>query len=82
MFSWDGKSYVFVSDLLGVGGIGYAFAPGEYGVPRPWERFMLPPNALAPRDGRLVLKVGEPMEEITYLDAARLISYDLPPGWS
>jgi len=81
LFSWDGKAWVFVSDLLGVGGIGYALGPGEYNVSRPWERFMMPPTSLAPRDGRLVLKLGEPMEELTYLDAARLVAYDLPPGW-
>jgi tetratricopeptide (TPR) repeat protein len=81
LFSWDGESYRFVSDLLGVGGIGYALGPGEYNVSRPWERLMLPPDALAPRNGRLVLKLGEPMEEIAYLDAARLVAYDLPPGW-
>ncbi len=81
LFSWDGGAFVFVSDLLGVGGIGYALGPGEYNVSRPWERFMMPPNSLAPRDGRLLLKLGEPMEEITYLDAARLVAYDLPPGW-
>jgi tetratricopeptide (TPR) repeat protein len=81
LFSWDGEAYVFVSDFLGVGGIGYAVGPGIYNQPRPWERFMMPPASLAPRDGRLVLKLGEPMEEITYLDAARLVAYDLPPGW-
>jgi len=81
LFSWDGEAWVFVSDLLGVGGIGYALGPGQYSEPRPWERFMMPTTSLAPRDGRLVLKVGEPMEEITYLDAARLVAYDLPPGW-
>jgi hypothetical protein len=42
---------------------------------------MMPPNSLAPRDGRLLLELGEPMEEITYLDAARLVAYDLPPSW-
>ena len=81
LFSWDGEAWVFVSDFLGVGGIGYALGPGQYNEPRPWERFMMPPTSLAPSDGRLVLKVGEPMEEIAYLDAARLVAYDLPPGW-
>ena len=81
LFSWDGEAWIFVSDFLGVGGIGYALGPGQYNEPRPWERFMMPPTSLAPSDGRLVLKVGEPMEEIAYLDAARLIAYDLPPGW-
>jgi len=81
LFSWDGQAYVFVSDLLGVGGIGYALGPGKYSEPRPWERFMMPPDSLEPRNGRLLLKLADPMEEITYLDAARLVAYDLPPGW-
>ena len=42
---------------------------------------MLPPG-VAPRDGRMLFKIGEPMEEAAYLDAARLVAYDLPPGWS
>ncbi len=83
LFAWDGEGYAFVSDILGVGGIGYALGPpGEYGTPRPWERLLLPDGVPVPRDGRLSLKVAEPMEEVAYLDSARLVAYDLPPGWS
>jgi tetratricopeptide (TPR) repeat protein len=82
LFAWDGARYAFVSDLLGVGGIGFFVEPGVYGEPRPWERFLLPEDSLAPRDGRFVLKLMEPMEEVAYLDSARLIAYDVPPGWS
>ncbi len=82
LFAWDGEKYAFVSDLLGVGGIGFAVGPGEYGEPRPWENFLLPEGLLAEREGRMILKIGEPMEEATYLDAVRLIAYDLPQGWS
>ncbi len=81
LFAWDGDGYRFVSDLLGVGGIGYAVAPGEYAEPRPWENFQLPEGLLQPLDGRYVLKVGEPMEEAAYLDSLLLAVYDLPPGW-
>jgi len=84
LFAWNGERYAFVSDLLGVGGLGYLVAPGEYAPPRPWENLMLPPgppDALRPKDGRYVLKLTEPMEEVCYLDAARLVVYDLPPGW-
>ena len=42
---------------------------------------MLPDNALAARDGRYALVIGEPMEEVAYLDRAALTVYDLPPGW-
>ncbi len=82
LFAWDGDGYAFVSDLLGVGGIGYNIGNGEYGEPRPRESFMLPENLLKERDGRLSMKLTEPMEEVTYLDAVRLTAYDLPPGWN
>lgn len=81
LFAWDGQRYAFVSDLLGVGGIGYAVGPGEYATPRPWENFLLPQGLLRPREGVYVLKIAEPMEETAYLDTARLTAYDLPPGW-
>lgn len=82
LFAWDGERYAFVSDLLGVGGIGYAIALGEYAEPRPWENFLLKPGLLQLREGRYVLKIGEPMEEVAYLDHVRLVAYDLPPGWA
>ncbi len=83
LFAWDGQEYAFVSDLLGVGGIGFAIGPpDQYGEPRPHERLMLPDSLLKPKNGRLVLKLGEPMEEVTYLDKVALTAYDLPEGWS
>jgi Tfp pilus assembly protein PilF len=82
LFAWNGKFFTFISDLLGVGGIGYAVGLREYSEPRPWENFIFPPGLLQPRGGRLILKLTEPMEEVTYLDAVRLKAYDLPPGWS
>ncbi len=81
LFAWDGDRYAFVSDLLGVGGLGYAVGPGEYATPRPWENLLLPPGLLKPREGRMLVKLTEPMEEAVYIDAVRLVSYDLPPGW-
>ncbi len=81
LFGWDGKGYAFVTDFLGVGGLGYAVGPGEYAEPRPWENLLLPPGLLQPREGRYALKLTEPMEETGYLDQIRLVAYDLPPGW-
>jgi len=81
LFAWNGKEHVFVTDCLGVGGIGFLWKPGEYVPPTPRESVLLPEGALAPREGRFVLKLGEPMEEACYLDGARLLVHDLPPGW-
>lgn len=92
LFAWDGQGFRFVTDLLGVGGIGYLAAievddaglpRPVYSEPRPWERLLLPEWLdLAEREGLLELRLGEPMEEALYLDAARLVAYDLPPEWS
>lgn len=82
LFAWNGERFVFVTDFLGVGGIGYAIGPGEYSEPRPWENLMLPAGAVAPNDGRIVVKLTEPMEEAAYFDAARMVAYDVPPEWS
>ncbi len=81
LFAWNGSEYAFVSDFLGVGGMGYAIGPGEYAPPRPWENLLLPAKLLQVKQGRYVLKLTEPMEEAAYLDAARLMAWDLPPGW-
>lgn len=81
LFAWDGERFDFVSDLLGVAGVGFNLTNGVYSTPRPWENFLIPDGGLAPKDGRLILKLTEPMEEVAYLDSARLRVYDLPPGW-
>jgi len=81
VFAWNGERYAFVTDILGVGGLGYLVAPGEYAKPRPWENLLLPEGVVQPRDQRFAVKIAEPMEEVAYVDSVKLIAYDLPPGW-
>ena len=91
IFAWNGERHAFVTDCLGVGGIGYLAgverAPDGalhpvYPPSRPWERVVLgPERVLAARGGAYEVRLGEPMEEACYLDAARLVAYDVPAGW-
>jgi hypothetical protein len=81
LFAFDGQHFAFVTDILGVGGMGTPTSPGVYDEPRPRESVLLPEGLLTPRRGRYELKITEPMEEVAYVDAARLVAYDLPPGW-
>ena len=82
VFAWNGETYDFVADVLGVGGLGFFDRPGRYAPPRPYESLLLDAAALYPRDGRYRLKLAEPMEENAYLDAVRLRVFDLPSDWS
>jgi len=78
LFAWNGGRYGFITDVLGVGGVGLWTAPGVYGRPDPEEYVKIEPDRLAPRDGGYLLQMVENLEEITYLDQARLITIDHP----
>src|SRR5262245_841366 len=81
LFAFDGSHFAFVTDILGVGGIGTPTSPGVYDDPRPRESVLLPDGLPTARYGTFDLKITEPMEEVAYIDSARLVAYDLPPGW-
>lgn len=82
LFAWNGDELRFVTDMLGVGGVGFLLEPGVYGEPRPRESLVLAPGALvAKTDGTLSIALAEPMEESCMLDGARLLAVDLPAGW-
>ena len=80
LFAWTGRRFDFVTDVLGTGGLGFFDRPGVAAAPFPREHVLLP-MSVRPEDGSYRLKLSEPMEEITYLDSASLVAYDLPPGW-
>lgn len=82
VFVWNGSEFTFVSDVLGVGGLGFFVSPGRYATPRPFERYLLAPDLLQPRSGHYAVKIAEPMEETLYLDSASIEVVDLPSGWS
>ncbi len=78
LFAWNGNKYGFVTDFLGVGGLGLWTAPGVYGTPQPEEYVKVEPSQLAPRDGAYVIQVLENLEEVTYLDETKLLALDHP----
>jgi hypothetical protein len=81
LFAWDGNRFKFVTDVLGVGGVGFFESPGVYSAPFPRENVLLAAGDVVASDGVYRLKLAEPMEEVTYLDQASLVAYDIPPGW-
>ncbi|MFO0782418.1 MAG: FG-GAP-like repeat-containing protein [Phycisphaerales bacterium] len=91
IFAWNGREHAFVTDCLGVGGLGYLVGAEReangalkpvYAPPRPWERVVLGgAQALQPAHGTYDIRLTEPMEEACYLDAASMRAYDVPAGW-
>ncbi|MBL4772843.1 MAG: VCBS repeat-containing protein [Alcanivoracaceae bacterium] len=82
IFAWNNGQYEFVSDVLGVGGLGFAVARNEYGVPRPWENYLLSSEQLSADNGVFKLQFTEPMEESAYLDELQIRVLDVPNQWS
>jgi hypothetical protein len=80
LFVWNGERFEFVTDFLGVGGLGFFLEPGVYAPPDPTENVRIPPGMVATRDGRYLLRIAEPLEEVTYLDQLELLVYDHPSG--
>ncbi len=80
LFAWDGRRFVFVTDFLGAGSVGECEPDGGHRLPRPEESVKIEPAQLAPLNGDYVLKIAEPMSEITYLDQLQLAVLDHPAG--
>ncbi|MAJ47777.1 MAG: hypothetical protein CBC35_11010 [Planctomycetes bacterium TMED75] len=65
------NSFTFLTDVLGVGGLGYLLEPGVTAPPRPHEAILLPERPAQ-------LRLAEPMEEACYLDRIAVHSIDVP----
>jgi tetratricopeptide (TPR) repeat protein len=82
LFLWDGERFVFLTDCLGAGSMGEMEADGSTRPPRPEESVKIEPGKLVPKNGKFVLKIGEPMDEVLYLDRLQLDVIDHPAGVS
>ena len=69
---------IFVTDCLGGGALGEQGPDGSVRPSRPVETVLLPP--MVSLNGRFLIELSEPMDEILYLDSARLIVVDHPSG--
>jgi tetratricopeptide (TPR) repeat protein len=76
LFSWNGREYEFIADMIGPGVVGHWIAPGERDVPDPDEYLKVSARSLKPRNGMLSFRFMEPMEETVYLDQVRLLAID------
>ena len=78
LFSWNGKEYEFIADMIGPAVVGHWIAPGERDVPDPDEYLKVPAKSVREKNGLLSFRFMEPMEETVYLDHVRLLAIDHP----
>ena len=78
VFSWDGSQYRFVSDIIGAAVVGHWVSPHKTNRQDADEWLKIEGDSLKPRNGLLSVRVGEPMEEINYIDQVRLVAVDHP----
>jgi Flp pilus assembly protein TadD len=82
LFAWNGTSFEFITDTLGAGVVGHWEDPRHRNISDPTEYVKVEGRQLQPRDGKLSLRLLEPMEELVYLDQARLLAIDHPDDLS
>lgn len=78
LFSWNGHTFQFISDMLGPGILGHWLTPGERNISNPKEYLKVDRSAVQLKNGFLSFRLLEPMEELDYLNQVRLLAIDHP----
>jgi len=78
LYTWNGTTYEFVSDVLGITPLGLPMAPGMLVPPDHDEYVLVKGEQLVPKDGFYELQFTEELREVTYLDRIRLDVVDHP----
>ena len=78
VFAWNGSKYEFITDTIGAAVIGHWVSPYAHNIPDPDEWIKVDGSQLQAKDGYLSLRLGEPMEEVNFIDQARLVAIDHP----
>ncbi|HZT68128.1 MAG TPA: FG-GAP-like repeat-containing protein [Terriglobia bacterium] len=77
LYAWNGRQFVFVTDILGVGPLGELAPDGTRIRPYPRE-FVRLPGSLRPRGGAYEFRMTDELREVDYFDRLRLIAVDHP----
>lgn len=81
LYTWNGTTFEFISDVIGITPLGLPMAPGMLVPPDHDEYVLVRGDQLVPdADGELVLQFTEELREVTYLDRVRLDVVDHPAG--
>jgi len=81
LYTWNGETFEFISDVIGITPLGLPMAPGMLVPPDHDEYVLVRGDQLVPDENdELVLQFTEELREVTYLDRVRLDVVDHPAG--
>jgi Tfp pilus assembly protein PilF len=77
VYVWDGKRFVYLTDVLGTAPLGELLPDGSRIKPYP-EEFVRLPESLRQQDGMYVFQFTDELREVDYFDQVRLLAVDHP----
>jgi tetratricopeptide (TPR) repeat protein len=80
IWTWNGRAFEFITDVLGVAPLGASDGEGSYFPVDHDEYVTIPARALQPVNGRYEVRITEELSEVSYLDQVQLFALDHPSG--
>ena len=80
IFTWNGKEFEFITDVLGVAPLGASSGDGKYFPVDHDEYVQIPGESLQLDNGSYRIRITEELREVSYLDQIKLIAVDHPAG--
>src|SRR5258708_2764618 len=78
IFTWDGKQFQFITDVLGVAPLGASSGDGKYFSVDHDEYVQIRGESLKLTEGHYGVRITEELREVSYLDQVQLIAVDHP----
>ena len=78
VYTWNGREFEYISEVLGVAPLGASLARGVYFPVDHDEYLTIRGSQLRERDGFLDVRLTEELRETAYIDKIRLIAVDHP----
>ncbi len=78
IFTWNGRRFEFVTDVLGVAPLGASSGDGHYFPVDHDEYIQIRGDQLHDVDGNYEIRITEELREVSYLDKVQLIAVDHP----
>ncbi len=80
LYTWNGHTFEFITDVLGITPLGLPMAPGMLVPPDHDEYVLIGGDLLVEQEGVFRMQFTEELREVTYLDEVRLDVVDHPIG--